>query len=355
MRMFVRMEAIININGEITEGSLIGVVSQFKKAVNPTSILVNITSVGGYVHEGDAIYNYLKSYNLPITTIAREVCASIATKIFLAGDIRKVEKGTDFLIHNPFYDKISGDAKMLEEASKSVKETENDLNKFYAKILNLPIEAIAPLTDNETYLNEEQLIALGFAHEIIDNNKTAPNTYKAVAKINIKTINTMNDNKEVKSMLQELLDGFKTFAKGFKPKNILELTDANGVMLVFPDLEPDQSISVGDKVTAENGEYTMTDNTKIVVLDGLVSEIVLPEDSELDKIKEENQALKVELESLRAENVSKQEAMLKFEKQLEKVKNMVGDHNPNEGKRVATAQTKKSFVYEAGKISNLKK
>jgi len=355
VRTFVHMEAIINIHGEIIEGTLIDVVSQFKKAVEPTSILVNISSVGGYVHEGDAIYNYLKALNLPITTVAKEVCASIATKIFLAGDIRKVEKGTDFLIHNPFYDKISGDAKMLEEASKSVKETENDLNKFYAKVLNLPIEAIAPLTDNETYLNEDQLIALGFAHEIIGSDKTAQHTYKAVAKINIKTNNNMNENKEVKSMLQELLDGFKVFAKGFKAKNILELTDSNGTMLVFPDLEPDQAVAVGDSVTADNGSYIMTDGTTIVVLDGLVSEIIPAEDSELDKIKEENQALKVELENLRAENVAKQEAMAKFEKQLEKVKSMVTDHNPNEGKRVATAQTKKAFVYEAGKISNLKK
>jgi len=347
------MEAIINIQGEIIEGTLIDVVSQFKKAVQPTSILVNISSVGGFVHEGDAIYNFLKSYNLPITTVAKEVCASIATKIFLAGDIRKVEKGTDFLIHNPFYDKISGDAKMLEEASKSVKETENDLNKFYAKVLNLPIEAIAPLTDNETYLNEEQLIALGFAHEIINNDKTAPNTYKAVAKINIKT-NNMNDNKEVKSMLQELLDGFKIFAKGNKAKNILELTDANGVMLTFPNLEPDQEISVGDSVTADNGSYIMVDGATIVVLDGVVSEIIPAEDSELDKIKEENQALKVELENLRAENIAKEEAMAKFESQLEKVKNMVGEHNPIQSKRVNN-QTKKSFVYEAGKISNLKK
>lgn len=351
--MFVHMEAIININGEIAEGMLIDVVSQFKKAVEPTSILVNITSVGGFVHEGDNIYNYLKALNLPITSVAKEVCASIATKIFLAGDIRKVEKGTDFLIHNPFYDKISGDAKMLEEASKSVKETENDLNKFYAKTLNLPIEAIAPLTDNETYLNEDQLLALGFAHEIIDNEKKAPNTYKAVAKINIKT-NNMNENKEVKGMIQELLDSFKIFAKGFKAKNLLELTDANGTMLVFPNLEPDQAVSVGDSVTAEDGSYIMTDGATIVVVGGAVSEILPAEDSEADKLKEENQALKVEIETLRAENLAKNEAMAKFENQLEKVKSMVGDYNPDDKKRVSTNK-KAGFVYEAGKISNLKK
>jgi len=347
------MEAIININGEITDGSLIDVVSQFKKAIEPASILVNITSVGGYVDEGDAIYNYLKALNLPITTVAKKVCASIATKIFLAGDIRKVEKGTDFLIHNPFIDGISGDAKILEDASKSVKETENDLNKFYAKSLNLPIEAIAPLTNNETYLNEEQLVALGFAHEIIETNNIAPHTYKAVAKINLKT-NNMNETKEVKSMLQELMDGFKIFAKGFKPKNILELTDVNGVMLTFNDLEPDQAVSVGDSVTAEDGSYIMADGTTIVVASNSVAEIIPAEENELDKIKEENQILKTELETLKAENQAKEVAMAKFEKQLEKVKAMVGDYDPSENKR-QIINKKTGFKYEAGKISNLKK
>ena len=347
------MEAIININGEIGDSSLIDVVSQFKKFDSPTSLTVNITSVGGYVEQGDAIYNYLKALNLPITTIAKQVCASIATKIFLAGDIRKVEKGTDFLIHNPFIDGISGDASQLDEASKEVKAIENSLNKFYADALNLPVEAIAPLTKNETFLNENQLISLGFATEILDSENTATNTYKAVAKINLKT-NNMSDQKEVKSMLQELLDGFKVFAKGFKPKAMLELTDASGTMLVFPDLEPDQEVSVDDTVTAEDGSYTMPDGTVIEVAGGKVTAITPVSNDEPSELEAENAALRTELEELKASNKVKEEAMAKFEKQLEKVKAMVQDHNPDKDKREVT-KPKAGFTYEKGKISNLKK
>ena len=347
------MEAIVNINGEIVEGTFIDVISQLKTQPNPSSILLNITSVGGLVDEGNNIYNYLKSLKIPITSIAKDVCASIATKIFLAGDIRKVEKGIDFLIHNPFIDGISGDAKELEMASKHIKGIENELNKFYSDTLNLPIEAIQPLTSNETFLNETQLLSLGFATEILDSENTASHTYKAVAKINLKS-NEMSETKEVKSMLQELLDGFKVLAKGFKVKNVLELTDADGVMLTFPDLDPDQEVSVGDAVTAEDKSYIMPDGTTIVVASGAVAEIIPVADDSAD-LEAENAALKEELDALKNSISEKEKAMAKFEKQLENVKAMVGDFDQKEQKREQKKVKTEGFKYEQGAIAKLKK
>lgn len=348
------MEAIININGEITENTLVDVISQYKKIVDPTSVTVNITSVGGLVESGDNIYNYLKSLKIPITTFAKTVCASIATKIFLAGDVRKVEKGIDFLIHNPFIDGISGDASELELASKHIRNIENDLNKFYATTLNLPIEAIAPLTAQETFLDENQLLSLGFATEIVDSENTAGHTYKAVAKINLKT-NEMSETKEVKSMLQELLDSFKVFSKGFKAKNVLELTDTNGVMLTFPDLDPDQEVSVDDNVRAEDGSYTLTDGTVIDVVSGKVTAVTPPQDGALAEIQKENEALKSELEDLKNSVSEKEKAMAKFEKQLENVKAMVGDFDQTKEKREQKKAKTEGFKYEQGAISKLKK
>ena len=348
------MEAIINIEGEIVEGSFLDVVTQLKKAQDVTGVTVNITSPGGLVDEGDNIYDYLNSLLVPVTTVARKFCASIATKIFLVGSKRKVENDTVFIIHNPFLDGFTGGAEDLAAASSYMKKEEQKLNSFYAEKTGLPIEAIIPLTKAETSITAQQLIELGFAHEIIESTSNVNVVaYKAIAKINNNNLKLMSDQKEVKTMLQELLAGFKTFAKSFKAKALLELTDTNGVMLSFPELEPDQQPAVGDKVTADDGNYIMTDGVTFVVAGGVLTEIIPVQANELE---EENKALKAELEALKAEMAQKTQAMAKFEKQLEKVKAMVIEHNPEDDKRTPEKDdTGKSFKYEPGKISNLKK
>ena len=343
------MKAIINISGEISPevASLTDVIAQFKAFEIPTSIEVNVDSVGGYVSEGDAIHDYLKSLKLPITTIAKEKCMSIATKVFLVGDIRKVEDSCSFMIHNPFLEDVSGDADYLAEASKHVRAIENSFMKYYSDRLGLPIEAIKPLAKRETYLNSKQLLDLGFATEIIETsiNQAAKN-FKAVAKLNIK----MSDNKEVLTFLERIEQKIMNFGKGAKAELILQ-DEASGQELIFPDLEPDQTPGEGDTVTAEDGTYTVS-GVVMVVQGGKVVETEEAEsmDDEKEQMKKEMEEMKSQLEKYESESKEKEEELAKFkaqakmkaelEKQLKEVKAMVSGYDPEEGKRSPKDPTK---------------
>lgn len=64
--------------------------------------------------------------------------------------------------------------------------------------------------------------------------------------------------------------------KNDKPNMVLEIQDANGVNLVFPDVNDITEIEVGTAVTAEDGEHVFTadNNTySIVVAAGVVTEL----------------------------------------------------------------------------------
>lgn len=64
--------------------------------------------------------------------------------------------------------------------------------------------------------------------------------------------------------------------KNGKPNMVLEIQDANGVNLVFPDVNDITEIEVGTAVTAEDGEHVFTaDNNTytIVVAAGVVTEL----------------------------------------------------------------------------------
>lgn len=64
--------------------------------------------------------------------------------------------------------------------------------------------------------------------------------------------------------------------KNDKPNMVLEIQDANGVNLVFPDVNDITEIEVGTAVTAEDGEHVFTaDNNTytIVVAAGVVTEL----------------------------------------------------------------------------------
>lgn len=64
--------------------------------------------------------------------------------------------------------------------------------------------------------------------------------------------------------------------KNDKPNMVLEIQDANGVNLVFPDVNDITEIEVGTTVTAEDGEHVFTaDNNTytIMVAAGVVTEL----------------------------------------------------------------------------------
>lgn len=324
------MKATINIKGEIgVDVKLTDIISQMKKFPEPSELEININSVGGFVSHGREIFDYLASFNIPTTTIARGICASVATKLMLLGNERKVVEGTAFMIHNPFA-ATEGDADFLKEFSSELKKVENEFIAFYSEKLNQPEIAIKPLMKRETFLTEDELIALGFATEILPGStkqKTGA-TLKAVAKLDLnqnpKSFNYMQlDQKSKKTLLEKIGNALGLF----DAKAVLELTDDDGNILSFPGLEPEQMPSEGDAVSAENGTYTV-DGQVMVVEGGEIVSVTPVEgagDEDVEQMKKDLEELQQKYDEKKSALEEQEKIAAKAKKELEEIRNVVND------------------------------
>lgn len=303
------MEGTIYINGLIgsTESEkgteLIDVIQQVKSQSGATSFRLHINSEGGVVDTGFDIFNYLKSLQVPITTVGSGLVASIATVIFMAGDKRILTSGTQFMIHSPMGG-IDGTADEIEAYAQSVRECENKLIKFYTNQTGLGSDAIAPLLRNETWLTEEQATSLGFA--TIANE---PILAKAYLNLNNDKQMTKEDKSWIESKFNSILNAFK------KPVTNIVLQDANGVGIDFVEVADGEEPTIGAKATIDgqpaDGEYIMPDGSTYIFTAGELTEIVEADNSndELEALRKQLAEKEAELEA-NATKIAEQEATI---------------------------------------------
>lgn len=132
------------------------------------SITVHINSVGGDMYAGIAIYNRLKGLAAKVTTINDGLAASAGSLIFMAGDTRKVNAGSNLMIHGAagflygYYQvqDLTAVKKQLEAHNKA------GIN-IYAEATGKDKDTIKTMVDKETWLTGADAVDAGFAHEVI--------------------------------------------------------------------------------------------------------------------------------------------------------------------------------------------
>ena len=65
----------------------------------PESVTIHVNSPGGYLSCGFALYDYIKTSQIPITCVVEGLCASAATLIMLACPVRVMSPNSVFLMH----------------------------------------------------------------------------------------------------------------------------------------------------------------------------------------------------------------------------------------------------------------
>lgn len=277
---------------------VIDVVQQLSSIQDAERVNVYINSEGGFVDTGRQIAELLK--NVPnCFTIASELCASIATEIHLAVPLqnRLIEKGTTYMIHNPLFMGVSGDADTLKRMSESIKKTESEMEAMYSKATGLSKEILSSLMQVETHLTDEQAVKLNFASKVIDKMER-----KAVALFNNQKSNMEKQSKSFSERLA-LAMAVLTGKEEVNERNALAMeipTDKGLLVTPFEDLQ------VGDEAMIEgqpapDGEYLAENGQVLVVMGGLVAEIkeaVEPENEELAQLKAENESLKAQISEL---------------------------------------------------------
>lgn len=355
--------AEINIYGYIGEDIFFGgvslqSVSEQLSAITDNDLTVNISSGGGSVNEGKAIYTLLKNSGKNITVKIIGQAYSIASVIAMCGNKILIGEFADMMIH-PAWTYTEGNADDLRETADMLEKMSNELFDVYMTKDGLKKNEtkLREYFDSEKIISAKDCIELGLADGYLEDAKNTIKKFiplKAVAYYS-KPIDMKKENaEEAKSIIQLIKDGIKNM---FTPE-VNNASKTAGDTTMYYDGE----FAVGTKVFSDEAMTTATpDGTygDVTVSGGEVSSIAAEaEDSALAeaiaKVAELQNALdqketalnelKAANELKEAENKSKIDAMML---QVEKLNNIVvgeegrhKDENTDDTPKVETMSQK---------------
>jgi len=171
-------ERTLYLNGPIAEETWWGdevTPKLFKEELTAGSgpITVWINSPGGDVFAAAQIYNMLMDYTGKVTVKIDGIAASAASVIAMAGGEVLMSPVSMLMIHNPAT--IAwGDAEEMLKAKALLDEVKESIINAYELKSGLPRIKISHLMDNETWMNANKAMELGFAEKIMFTGDEEP-------------------------------------------------------------------------------------------------------------------------------------------------------------------------------------
>jgi hypothetical protein len=201
-----------------------------------------------------------------------------------------------------------------------LKNEKEKLAEKYAEISGKPIDEMLSLMKEERWLTPSEMLELNFISSIKTNQKKEEDM----------------DAKEVSEKLtvfEGLLNKVMNLIKPPEPKNIT-LTDANGGIIDFPDVEDESTVAVGDTATIDGkpavGEYViqggMHDGKTFVFEAGKLAEIKEPAaapNEELEALKVANTELNNKLTEAIQNNATLASQIKTLGEKFAEIKNVV--------------------------------
>lgn len=131
-------------------------------------ITMYINSPGGSVSDGLALLDVMAAVPCPIRTVCVGSAASMASLLFAVGDTRDMLPHSRLMIHDPLVTNLSGSALKIETASKNLLRTREIVASIYSKATGKTMDEIYAMTCEDTYLDAQTALEMGFADRIID-------------------------------------------------------------------------------------------------------------------------------------------------------------------------------------------
>ena len=179
------------------------------KPYKNSPISLHINCVGGDVFDGMAIYNILKKRTAETTVYIEGIAASMGSVIALAADKVVMAENSLFMIHNAWGGAM-GESKELKKTANLLEKISNEIADIYIKKTNLPYNKVKEMMDEETWLNADEALALGFIDSISDAIKVAAkydvSKFKNITNEEIKS--KLSINLKSKKMTDELKNWF---------------------------------------------------------------------------------------------------------------------------------------------------
>lgn len=136
------------------------------RAIGDKEVTVYINSPGGDMFEGIAIYNRLREHSQKVTTKVLGLAASAASVIYLAGEERQVASSAFLMIHN-CWTWLAGNRHYLRDVADDLEEFDAAMADLYAETSGQPVEDMAELMDDETFIRGKRAVELGLATSLL--------------------------------------------------------------------------------------------------------------------------------------------------------------------------------------------
>jgi ATP-dependent Clp protease protease subunit len=168
-------DRIIILNGEIDDRMAASITSQmmFLSAEDAKKdIRLYITSPGGSVMAGMAIYDTMQYIPNDVQTICMGYAASMGAFLLAGGTKGKrfCLPNSEVMIHQPLGG-TKGQATEIEIAAKHILRTRERLNKMLSENTGKDVETIARDTERDNWMLAEEALAYGLVDHIVEKGE----------------------------------------------------------------------------------------------------------------------------------------------------------------------------------------
>lgn len=174
-------QRVLTINGTIAEDSWVDdevtpqvFQDELSQVKGPIDLWLN--SPGGDCVAASLIYTMLMNYPDDVNVKIDGIAASAASVIAMAGTKVSMAPTAMIMIHNPLTI-VGGQKEDLDQAAQMLAETKESIINAYELKTNLPREKISAMMDDETWMNVNKAIELGFADDMLGQNKDITDCY----------------------------------------------------------------------------------------------------------------------------------------------------------------------------------
>lgn len=145
---------------------------------NAKRINIYINSGGGEVFAAVSMAQQLKKHKAEVHTYVEGICASAATIIAMAGDVRHMSVSGLYMIHLPS-GSFRGNKFDLEKGKEVLSKVEDIIRLTYSEKVNLSDEQLTAMLEHETWLTADEAYEYGF---ITDIEKASEDTIDKLVK-----------------------------------------------------------------------------------------------------------------------------------------------------------------------------
>lgn len=144
---------------------------EIARSSDAQQVTVYITSMGGSVFESFAIYDVLRSFGKPVTTVGFGVCASGAAIALQGGSTRVMSHRSWLMLHEP-HTYIEGPASVIKDEAEVMNRITKIISDVFSERAKIPQERIVDMfIRREAWVTAQEALDCGFIDAIIFGGK----------------------------------------------------------------------------------------------------------------------------------------------------------------------------------------